>query len=636
MPQIRGEQITDESITSADIKDGSITGADIADNAISASKVDTRFKEPVTAEVDLPILNNTLGDIRLVTDTKTLFTWNGTGWATVSLVGSPISEWESYAPTFTGFGTPTNISFQWRRDGSNLEIRGRFTSGTVTAVETRVSLPSGCTTRSNISTLEIAGTVIVSNASAASCYVTIEPSKNYFTFGVQASTNAALTKALGTALTQNGYNLSLVASIPISGWTSNINLITNTKEYLFNTQSSVDTSDSINFGSGEEGTPILANTVSTYYDVTSNNIITSRKNITIELRKKNTQIWIDAEQAIVESLFLKINRSYEAASTGELCGIYYTVIDQNKIRVRFSRRMVGGSSWASGATAVNVNWSTLLAASDGFDRWRVKIVSNDNSAESVPTGIYESDYNANGYYVKYVNGTMEQWGWGYITCPGGSSYYTVTKNFPEPFISEDYEIVANTIGYCNLATPTLKSNFTGLGGSFAFAQPSSNSNFIAVAKWTTTFGGTNYQVGYSYHAKGRWSNTLQVLSPGALTGITIEESDSNSNGFYIKFSDGTLIQYGTATVDFSLDTWTVANLNIGTYGWSYYSLSKGPFTLPTSFIDGNYSISAIAGSNQRFMQASTTTTTGFTLVWYNYAATAAVTSFKWQAIGKWK
>jgi len=60
-----------------------------------------------------------------------------------SYIGSVISDWQSYTPTFTGFGAVTNIEYRWRRVGSSIEIRGRATAGTTSATEARVSFPSG-------------------------------------------------------------------------------------------------------------------------------------------------------------------------------------------------------------------------------------------------------------------------------------------------------------------------------------------------------------------------------------------------------------------------------------------------------------------------------------------------------------
>lgn len=61
----------------------------------------------------------------------------------VESTDSVISDWTDYTPTFTGFGTPSGVTFSWRRVGKEMEVRGIFTSGTPTAVTAYVDLPSG-------------------------------------------------------------------------------------------------------------------------------------------------------------------------------------------------------------------------------------------------------------------------------------------------------------------------------------------------------------------------------------------------------------------------------------------------------------------------------------------------------------
>ena len=91
------------------------------------------------------------------------------------VLGSAMTDWQSYTPTFTGFGTASNIEFQWRRIGDSVQVKGKFTAGTPTATEARISLPSGMTSAdtSKIPTLQHAGTVAISTNSATSYYPVI-------------------------------------------------------------------------------------------------------------------------------------------------------------------------------------------------------------------------------------------------------------------------------------------------------------------------------------------------------------------------------------------------------------------------------------------------------------------------------
>lgn len=136
------------------------------------------------------------------------------------------SDWVSYTPTFTGFGTPSAVEFQYRKNGQDLLIRGKYTSGTGTATEARISLPTGLISgnTSLIPTIQKAGEVINSASDVSQfSYPLIEPSVSYLTFGVQTAASGALSKSNGNAsggVGVNGRTYSFEARIPIQGWTS--------------------------------------------------------------------------------------------------------------------------------------------------------------------------------------------------------------------------------------------------------------------------------------------------------------------------------------------------------------------------------------------------------------------------------
>lgn len=137
-------------------------------------------------------------------------------------------DWTSYTPTFTGFGTVTGVECQHSRVASNLHVRCKFTSGTVTATEARISLPNSLTSAdtTKIPSIQIAGNGVVnSNGSVAdgvgSTYaVLIEPSTSYITFGTRYSGVKPLDKLLGTGFVSSTVH-SFSWSVPIQGWSSN-------------------------------------------------------------------------------------------------------------------------------------------------------------------------------------------------------------------------------------------------------------------------------------------------------------------------------------------------------------------------------------------------------------------------------
>lgn len=136
------------------------------------------------------------------------------------LFGTPFV---TYTPTFTGFGTPSGVSIWSRRVGDSLHIRGKFVSGTVTAVEARMTLGFNGTNGSinsdatKVASIQLAGTLVLNGATPASFYTLIESNVGYITFSTQSATANALAKLNGTGL-GTGTTISLTAEIPISGW----------------------------------------------------------------------------------------------------------------------------------------------------------------------------------------------------------------------------------------------------------------------------------------------------------------------------------------------------------------------------------------------------------------------------------
>lgn len=147
--------------------------------------------------------------------------------------GAPITDPVAYTPTFTGFGTATSIEFTYERHGANLKVFGKWTAGTSTAVESRVSLPAGLTSASTdkIPSIRMCGKATSSFSSGASTVVNvlIEPSTAYFTFAVRGeSATNALTKVTGDSWTGAGTIQSFFAEIPILGWSSTVQMSNDT------------------------------------------------------------------------------------------------------------------------------------------------------------------------------------------------------------------------------------------------------------------------------------------------------------------------------------------------------------------------------------------------------------------------
>lgn len=423
--------------------------------------------------------------------------------------GAVISEWQSYTPTFQGMGAVTEIDFRWRRVGSNIEIVGYCKGGTMTSSEAQVSLPPGVITRSTIVAAGLpCGHAFRPNASTTYYYTSVicEPSKTYFGFGAQVSTAGGLDGPLvGTSLFTSDAYLSMQCSIPVEGWTSSINLVTEAQEFAFNTQTAINTNDTTSFGYGPDGAPILANTAVTYYDVIFKHIFSPGDMPHLELRSKIDGSWVRAETAEVPSLGAAVWRDVAWINNFIYdLGVSCAKVSANKVRVYFMSRPGYGATtpytWGGNSNALT--WAQVVSAADGFDRWRVRKVSNGNMAEAPASGIYESGQNANGYYVKYVDGTMECWGGKAAT--GLSNGSQVALTFPASFAAGNYKSIIIAPKMCHGAagggyTTVVDSSVTSTGFTVGIWAPPSSSYI-------------------TYRAIGKWNLSRSVAAPGTPTG----------------------------------------------------------------------------------------------------------------------
>lgn len=113
----------------------------------------------------------------------------------------------------------------------------------------------------------------------------------------------------------------------------------------------------------------------------------------------------------------------------------------------------------------------------------------------------------------------------------------------------------------------------------------------------------------------------------------IIESGSNDNGSWIKYSDGTMIQYGSIKKNVSITTLS----NSG----KYYYQDDINIILPINFIDSNYYSNVIAVKNQNGSQ-NVYSVRNKTQSKFDFCLSSLISyssndnTFWWFAIGKWK
>lgn len=146
--------------------------------------------------------------------------------------GAAITDPVAYTPIFTGFGTPTNVNVKSWRSGTYLHVEGTFTTGTATAVEGQIGLgfngvAGNVTTDAGLPTISIVGFMGLDSPLAGSLTVLAEASKTYLTYGIMSGTANSNAKVTGSSV-GTGRLLSFFAKVPITGWSSNLQLSSET------------------------------------------------------------------------------------------------------------------------------------------------------------------------------------------------------------------------------------------------------------------------------------------------------------------------------------------------------------------------------------------------------------------------
>jgi len=146
--------------------------------------------------------------------------------AKVSQDISVISAWESYTPVAEGVGTITSVDMRYRRVGSNLQIRGEFTTGTTTAVTFKLYFPTGLIADSSLpSSNQHYGRIVRnagSSAYAKDLFALSAADLNYI--GITASDDAVTVSPdamqLASSFFGGSNRITVHLDIPIQGWSA--------------------------------------------------------------------------------------------------------------------------------------------------------------------------------------------------------------------------------------------------------------------------------------------------------------------------------------------------------------------------------------------------------------------------------
>jgi hypothetical protein len=281
-------------------------------------------------------------------------------------VGAAITDWQSYTPTFTGFGTASNVGFLWRRNGDSVDIAGVVQTGTSTAVTPQITLPTGLT----VDTTKIMSTIarvgeIKSDAITRNNFMAIVGGAYTTSFTVAADNTPNTVVASASATFGTGTYLKIQATIPITGWSSNVTMADRAVEEFCSNSDVTSTASVITSGSqaGIDGVQFSSSwAVGTAYSRNVDFSTAYQPNDTVVLEiKDNNRNWVPAQ-----ALFPPIRQG----SNNFGIQWYTTAANPNRVLVEFGAggQTPSNATYASNGTA----WSALNAA--GW-RWRVRKVS---------------------------------------------------------------------------------------------------------------------------------------------------------------------------------------------------------------------------------------------------------------------
>lgn len=149
-------------------------------------------------------------------------------------IDNSTTDWQSYTPTMTGFGTVSAVDTKYRRVGDSIEVAGSFTSGTVAGTQAAISLPAGLaidTAKVQADQKPILGFFFGSVSTTATAIPATTRGPFVVTFDSAATTTVAISQSVdlddsiftpglgngvGTSNTANAFRFI----VPISGWST--------------------------------------------------------------------------------------------------------------------------------------------------------------------------------------------------------------------------------------------------------------------------------------------------------------------------------------------------------------------------------------------------------------------------------
>jgi len=175
--------------------------------------------------------------------------------------GAVVGEWTSYTPTVTGQGAVTIAYAAWRRVGSNMEIKAKWTAGNVTSADLTVTLPTGYTHATSASGIATGSMVTnyPSTGFSAGLFPFLDSSAQTLLYWAGNNSRSGFIPIPGNTITVNGSLVTCTASFAVNEFAGSgaVNLAQNDVEYASNSSTSTGSNDN-SFAYGPAGSLIVS------------------------------------------------------------------------------------------------------------------------------------------------------------------------------------------------------------------------------------------------------------------------------------------------------------------------------------------------------------------------------------------
>jgi hypothetical protein len=176
--------------------------------------------------------------------------------------------------------------------------------------------------------------------------------------------------------------LSFQATIPISQWTGSgtVQLAEQGGDQWYgNSEAVVNTNGVTGKTTKGQWTPILANTASTYYDITLDRPLLRDEVPKIVLRSKVDGNTVPLDQSSCQSLGIpSIGPMFDPTSGANLVGMSIQKINAGQVRVRINGLLGTNPSFTYRT------WAQVVSASDGYDAWALVIEKAGGARQETP------------------------------------------------------------------------------------------------------------------------------------------------------------------------------------------------------------------------------------------------------------